>query len=91
MATTTMNISLTPELAKMIQDKVDSGMFSNASEVVRDALRSKQEHADYIYEIKLERLKAALAPGLEQADRGEYKELTAQDIIDRLDSRNNHA
>ena len=34
-----MNVSLTPQLEKMVRDKVESGMYNNASEVVRDALR----------------------------------------------------
>lgn len=34
-----MNISLTPELARTIQERVDGGLYSSASEVVREALR----------------------------------------------------
>lgn len=34
-----MNVSLTPELVQYIRRKVDSGLYSNASEVVREALR----------------------------------------------------
>ena len=34
-----MNVSLTPELEQYIRGKVDSGLYSNASEVVREALR----------------------------------------------------
>lgn len=34
-----MNVSLTPELEQYIRSKVDSGLYSNASEVVREALR----------------------------------------------------
>ncbi|HEY7889387.1 MAG TPA: type II toxin-antitoxin system ParD family antitoxin [Steroidobacteraceae bacterium] len=34
-----MNISLTPELEQYIRNKVDSGLYGNASEVVREALR----------------------------------------------------
>lgn len=34
-----MNISLTPELEQYIRRKVESGLYSNASEVVREALR----------------------------------------------------
>jgi hypothetical protein len=34
-----MNVSLTPELERYIRRKVDSGLYSNASEVVREALR----------------------------------------------------
>ena len=34
-----MNVSLTPELEIVIEQKVKSGLYNNASEVVRDALR----------------------------------------------------
>ncbi len=34
-----MNVSLTPELDTVIKEKVKSGLYNNASEVVRDALR----------------------------------------------------
>lgn len=34
-----MNVSLTPELEKFVREKVASGLYNNASEVVREALR----------------------------------------------------
>jgi len=34
-----MNVSLTKELEKMVDEKVSSGLYNNASEVIRDALR----------------------------------------------------
>ncbi len=34
-----MNVSLTDELEMVIEKKVKSGLYNNASEVVRDALR----------------------------------------------------
>jgi len=33
----TMNISLTPQLEKLVQDRVKSGRYTSASEVVREA------------------------------------------------------
>jgi len=38
-----MNISLTPELEKYVRHKVASGLYNNASEVIREALRSLLE------------------------------------------------
>ena len=38
-----MNVSLTPELEKLINEKVDSGLYQTASEVVREALRLLRE------------------------------------------------
>lgn len=34
-----MNVSLTRELEKVVEKKVRSGLYNNASEVVRDAIR----------------------------------------------------
>lgn len=34
-----MNIGLTPELERAVHDKVDSGLYHDADEVVREALR----------------------------------------------------
>lgn len=41
-----MNVSLTPELEKFVADKVKSGLYNNASEVVRASLRLMKEHDD---------------------------------------------
>lgn len=34
-----MNVSLTPDLERFVREKVDSGLYNSASEVVREALR----------------------------------------------------
>ena len=39
-----MNVSLTPELERFVQEKVHSGRYTSASEVVREALRLLEEH-----------------------------------------------
>lgn len=41
-----MNVSLTPELEKFVADKVKSGLYNNASEVVRASLRLLKEQED---------------------------------------------
>ena len=65
-----MNVSLTPELEIMIQNKVRSGLYNNQSEVVREALRLLAEQ-DKIRSSHIDRMQAALVQGLAQADRGE--------------------
>lgn len=40
----TMTVSLTPELRAFIQERLRSGRYGNASEVVRAALRLLGEH-----------------------------------------------
>ncbi len=41
-----MNISLTPELERFIRTKVASGLYNNASEVIREGLRLLKENDD---------------------------------------------
>lgn len=38
-----MNVSLTPELERFVSEKVESGLYNNASEVVREGLRLLKE------------------------------------------------
>ena len=57
-----MNVSLTPALEKLVRQKVESGLYNNASEVIRQALRLMKESED-IRHAKLKRLKNELAKG----------------------------
>ena len=58
----TRNVNLTDELDQFILDKVKTGRYENASEVVRAALRSL-ERDEREYEEKLAALRAAIAEG----------------------------
>lgn len=68
-----MNVNLTPDLEALVQRKVQSGLYNNQSEVVREALRLLVQQ-DRVREAHLEKLRGALAEGLAQADRGELLE-----------------
>lgn len=39
----TMNVSLTPKLESFVRETVEAGLYNNASEVVREALRLLHE------------------------------------------------
>ena len=80
-----MNISLTPALEKLVQEKVSSGLYNSASEVIREALRLFEEQ-DRLRRMKLEDLRGEIAVGIEQADRGELVEGKA--VLQKLRSRN---
>ena len=41
-----MNVSLTPELEKLVNEKVRGGLYQTASEVVREALRLLKQRDD---------------------------------------------
>ncbi|MGB5458266.1 MAG: type II toxin-antitoxin system ParD family antitoxin, partial [Gammaproteobacteria bacterium] len=66
-----MHISLTPELESRVKAKVETGLYNNASEVIREALRFMETHEDWIHEIKLTRLREQLKVGADQLDRAE--------------------
>lgn len=66
-----MNISITPELEQFIQEKVKSGMYQSASEVVREALRLLSEREE-IRKRRLEQLNQEIQLGLDQLGRGEF-------------------
>jgi antitoxin ParD1/3/4 len=61
-----MNVSLTPELERLVNEKVESGLYQTASEVVREALRllRERDHAR-------EQLRADVQAGFDQLSRGE--------------------
>jgi antitoxin ParD1/3/4 len=59
-----MNISLTPHLEAMIREKVESGSYNSASEVVREALRLLEEE-DQLRALKMQRLRRDIQEGLE--------------------------
>ena len=66
-----MHVSLTDQLEKMVKAKVASGLYNNASEVIREALRFMETHEEWIYQIKLEKLRNEVSKGLDQLDLGE--------------------
>jgi len=76
-----MHISLTPALESNIKTKVKTGLYNNASEVVREALRFMEENQDLIRQMKLNHLRQAVAIGAEQAENGEFSRRSVQDII----------
>jgi antitoxin ParD1/3/4 len=65
----TRNVSLTDMLDGYVEDRVRSGAFQNASEVVRDALRLHKARADEDAR-KLERLDRLIREGLDDIEAG---------------------
>ena len=65
-----MNVSLTPHLEGFVTKKVESGLYSSQSEVVREGLRLLVER-DRMVEARLDELRGEIAEGLQQARRGE--------------------
>jgi antitoxin ParD1/3/4 len=68
---TSLNVSLTPELDKFVQQRVATGRYQTASEVVREGLRLL-ENQEREREVAFAALKAKLERGSIQADKGEF-------------------
>jgi len=76
-----MQVSLSPHLESVVKNKVKSGLYNNASEVIRDALRIMLEQEE-MRQAKLQALRAAVQIGDDQADRGEFSDRNVNEIID---------
>jgi antitoxin ParD1/3/4 len=74
-----MNISLPPELARLVDEKVASGLYDSAGEVVRDALRLMRER-DKVRGLAVEELRRDILAGLEQLDQGQSTALDMDEI-----------
>ena len=64
-----MNISLTPELERLVDDKVRSGRYASASEVIREGLRLLEEREE-LKQQRLAEVRRKIDRGIEQLDRG---------------------
>ncbi len=62
----TMHINLSIEMEGFIKSKVASGFYSNATEVIRDAIRRMQAE-----ESRISAWQSAIKQGVDQLDRGE--------------------
>jgi antitoxin ParD1/3/4 len=73
---TQVAIDITDELRAFVDSSVEAGRFHSASEMVAAALHTlkSDEHA------KFEALRADIAVGIAQADRGEFVEFNADSI-----------
>lgn len=83
---TSRNISLTDHHDTLIDTKVQSGEYANASEVVREGLRLIEER-DRELAARVEGIRTRVAVGLEQAERGEFVEGTVDEIRERVRKR----
>ena len=79
----TRNVSLTDELDQFVASQVETGLYANASEVMRAALRLLEKE-DREYKEKLATPRAAIAEGdaSEDAEEGVFERLF--EYIDEL-------
>jgi antitoxin ParD1/3/4 len=80
-----MNISLTPELERLVADKVKSGMYQTSSEVIREGLRLLKERDDQLVSLRRD-----IRAGFDAIERGEYSDFDEANIrrlADRVKTR----
>jgi antitoxin ParD1/3/4 len=80
-----MNITLGSEFEKRINEKVASGLYTSASEVIREGLRLLFEK-DMAKQQQLEILRQEVSRGFEQLSAGEKSTKSALDIFDEVSS-----
>jgi antitoxin ParD1/3/4 len=72
-----MNVSLTPELEELINQKVKSGMYNSASEVIREGLRrlfkedAVRPQITETQRLQMDELQREVMKGVEQIRNGE--------------------
>ncbi len=74
-----MNVSLTKELENYVQDKLNSGLYTSASEVVREGLRLLQEQ-EKLRDARLNALKCEVDKGISDFDAGRVSALDIEGI-----------
>ena len=79
----TRNINLTEHFDLFVEHQVSSGRYSNASEIVRDALRLLEEQ-EQVREAKLKALRQAAKQGFAEIDQGKGIVLNGQKAIGRF-------
>ena len=77
-----MQVNLTPELDRLVEEKVASGYYESPSEVVREALRLLFEEKPL-----LDWMRQEARRGFEQLDAGEFLDLTREDFLAQMHER----
>jgi len=76
-----MNVHLTPELETLVQNKVKTGRYNSASEVVRDALRLFEQR-ERIRELQVRDIRKKIDEGWRSLERGEG--IDAEEVFQTL-------
>ena len=79
-----MNISLTTELQNMVDDKVASGRYTSASEVVREALRLMDDR-DQLLALQKQEIRVKINDGMESLRAGRSSD--GDDYFNRIEAQ----
>jgi len=77
-----MNITLGNEFERRISKKIDTGLYTSASEVIREGLRLLFEK-DLIRERQAKLLKEEVSKGFMQLDSGKSENSSVEDIFNK--------
>jgi len=77
-----LNISLPPELERRVRQHVETGLYSSASEVIRESLRLFEAYQG-VQAASLAALKADIAQGTADIAAGRVRDASAADIAQR--------
>ncbi len=78
-----MNVSLTPELERLVDFKVRTGRYGSASEVIGEALRLMDER-DQMHELHKDEIRKKIAAGAASLRAG--KGVDGEAVFDRIDA-----
>lgn len=78
-----MNVNLTPELERLVHDKVQTGRYNSASEVVREALRLMEER-DKFKAVQREEIRKKIDAGWASAQAGDL--LDSDDVFSEMET-----
>ena len=79
----TMNISLTADVARFVERELKTGRFASVSDLVDRSLRLLEIEL-MTEEEKLEELRAAVAEGIADMEAGRFSDRSVQDIADEV-------
>lgn len=74
-----MNVALTPTLERFVKERVESGLYNSASEVMREALRllhKKESQSKQLFD--------ALDAGYKSYEEGRHSDVTAKEILEAV-------
>jgi antitoxin ParD1/3/4 len=83
-----MSLSLTPEVEQAIAEKIQSGRYQSAEEVIMEGLRLIEERDHVSDEQRFEELRQKIAVGTEQIAKGQVTD--GEMVFDRLQSKIQH-
>jgi len=85
-----MNVSLEPKLQEFIETEVRAGRFSSADQVINAAvanLQTERQSDENLSAEELATLRAEIAIGIDQADRGDVAPWDPDEIMDEVERR----